>query len=209
MTPDEILRDKLRKIEALFANAATLGEKAAAGAAAERIRQRLGRTAGKEKSSELKFSIPDVWSRQLFIALCRRYGLRPYRHPRMHRQSIMIKAPKSFMEQVLWPEFQELNAALVAYLSEITQKVIREEVHKETGEAEDREPTWKRSKGDNSRPFALFVVVSYVDAEIDIANRNWIAADGLCGPDRGRGQVDTKLRGIRFWKHCIIRSCIE
>jgi hypothetical protein len=41
------------------------------------------------------------------------------------------------MEQVLWPEFQELNAALIAYLSEITQKVIREEVHKETGEADE------------------------------------------------------------------------
>jgi hypothetical protein len=128
MTPDEILRDKLRKIESLFAGAATPGEKAAAGAAAERIRERLGKTAGTEKSVELKFSIPDVWSRQLFIALC--------------RQSIMIKAPQSFMEQVLWPEFQELNAALIAYLSEITEKVIREEVHRETGDAEEvAEPT--------------------------------------------------------------------
>jgi hypothetical protein len=142
MTPEHILRDKLRKIEALFAGAATPGEKAAAGAAAERIRQRLGKAAGKEKSVELKFSIPDVWSRQLFIALCRRYGLRPYRHPRMHRQSIMLTGPKSFIEQVLWPEFQELNSALVSYLSEITEKVIREEVHRETGDAEEiDEPT--------------------------------------------------------------------
>ena len=141
-TPEHILRDKLRKIEALFAGAATPGEKAAAGAAAERIRERLGRTAGKEEPIELKFSISDIWSRQLFIALCRRYGLRPFRHRRMHRQTIMIKAPKSFIEQVLWPEFQELNAALIAYLSEITEKVIREEVHKETGEAEEvDEPT--------------------------------------------------------------------
>ena len=136
-TPEHILRDKLRKIEALFAGAATPGEKAAAGAAAERIRARLGQTATTEKSIELKFSIPDVWSRQLFIALCRRYGLRPFRHRRMHRQSIVIKAPKSFTEQVLWPEFQELNAALLAYLSEITEKVIREEVYRETGEAEE------------------------------------------------------------------------
>ncbi|MFN3347383.1 hypothetical protein [Pseudorhodoplanes sp.] len=146
MTPDEILRDKLRKIEALFAGAATPGEKAAAGAAAERIRLRLGQAAGKEKSIEMKFSIPDVWSRQLFIALCRRYGLRPYRHPRMHRQSIMLKGPKSFMEQVLWPEFQESNAALLAYLSEITEKVIREEVHRETGDAEeidDPQKVWR------------------------------------------------------------------
>ena len=54
----------------------------------------------------------------------------------MHRQSIVIKAPKSFMEQVLWPEFQELNVALLAYLSEITEKVIRE-----AGEAEEIYPT--------------------------------------------------------------------
>lgn len=139
MTPDEILRDKLRKIEMLFAGAATPGEKAAAGAAAERIRQRLGQVADKEISIEMKFSIPDIWSRQLFIALCRRYGLRPYRHPRTHRQSIMLKGPKSFMEQVLWPEFQELDTALVAYLSEVTEKVIREEVHRETGDAEELE----------------------------------------------------------------------
>ena len=142
MTPEHILRDKLRKIEALFSGAATPGEKAAAGAAAERIRERLGKAAGKEKSVDLKFSIPDVSSRQLFIALCRRYGLRPFRHQRMHRQTIMIKAPQSFIEQVLWPEFQELNAALIVYLSEITEKVIREEVYKETGEAEEiDEPT--------------------------------------------------------------------
>jgi hypothetical protein len=38
MTPEHTLREKLRKIEALFAGAATPGEKAAAGAAAERIR---------------------------------------------------------------------------------------------------------------------------------------------------------------------------
>jgi hypothetical protein len=60
----------------------------------------------------------------------------------MHRQTVMIKGPKSFIEQTLWPEFQELNAALEAYLAEITEKVIREEVHGETGEAEEvNEPT--------------------------------------------------------------------
>jgi hypothetical protein len=137
MTPEQLLREKLRKIEALFAGAATQGERVAAGAAAERIRDRLGLAAGMEKEIEMKFSISDVWSRQLFVALCRRYGLRPFRYRRMHRQSIIIRAPKTFVEQVLWPEFEELSAALIAYLSEITEKVIREEVHGETGEADE------------------------------------------------------------------------
>jgi hypothetical protein len=137
MTPEQLLREKLHKIEGLFAGAATQGERVAAGAAAERIRDRLGLAAGKEKEMEMKFSISDVWSRQLFVALCRRYGLRPFRYRRMHRQSIIILAPKSFVEQVLWPEFEELSAALTAYLSEITEKVIREEVHGETDEADE------------------------------------------------------------------------
>lgn len=134
---EDQLREKLRKIEALFAGAATAGERTAAGAAAQRIRDRLGKAASTEKAIEIKLSIPDVWARQLFVALCRRYGLRPYRQRRMHRQTILIKAPKSFVEDVLWPEFEELSAALVAYLSEITEKLIREEVHGETGEAEE------------------------------------------------------------------------
>ncbi len=137
MTPEQSLREKLRKIEALFAGAATEGERFAAGAAAERIRDRLGQTASKEKQIEVKFSISDPWSRQLFIALCRRYGLKPFRYRRMHRQTIIIRAPKSFIDQVLWPEFEELSTALTAYLSEITEKVIREEVHGETGEADE------------------------------------------------------------------------
>ena len=77
MDDEAVLRDKLRKIEALFAGAATAGEKAAAGAAANRIRARLRQEEKRQKPVEMRFSLPDPWSRQMFIALCRRYGLRP------------------------------------------------------------------------------------------------------------------------------------
>jgi hypothetical protein len=133
------LREKLHKIEALFAGAATAGEKAAADAAAERIRARLRTATGGEKVEEIKFSVPDIWSRQLFIALCRRYGISPFRYRRMHRQTVIVKAPRSFVDQVLWPEFQELSAALSAYLAKITEKLIRDEVHRETADAEERD----------------------------------------------------------------------
>jgi hypothetical protein len=136
---EELLREKLRKIEALFAGAATAGEKAAAGAAAERIRTRLKEDAGAEPATEVRFSVPDVWSRQLFIALCRRYGISPFRYRRMHRQTVIVKAPRNFIDRILWPEFQDLSAALSAYLSEITEKLIREEVHGETADAEERD----------------------------------------------------------------------
>ena len=73
----------------------------------------------------------------MFIALCRRYGLRPYRYPRMRRQSVMVRAPATFLNTVLWPEFQEINAALGEYLAQVTDKVIREAIYKDAGDADE------------------------------------------------------------------------
>lgn len=139
MASEDQLREKLRKIEALFAGAATPGEKAAAGAAAERIRKQFETASRTERLEEYKFSVADPWARQLFIALCRRYGLKPFRYSRMHRQTVMVKGPPSVIDRVLWPEFQELSAALTAHLSAITSKIIREEVHEAEQDADEIE----------------------------------------------------------------------
>ena len=143
MTGEDELRDKLRKIEALFAGAKTAGEKAAAGAAAERIRARLAEAGVREAAVEMRFAIHDPWSRKLFMALCRRYGLRPYRYPRMQRQSVMVKAPRSFIDGVLWAEFNDLNKALTTWLMDVTDRLIREEVHADIRDA-DEQPEPKR-----------------------------------------------------------------
>ena len=137
MLSEDRLREKLRKIEALYAGATTIGEKSAAGAAAERIRRQLEAASQKERAEEFKFSISDPWARQLFIALCRRYGMKPFRHTRMHRQTVVVRAPASFVHMTLWPEFEELSRALTAHLDEITRKIIRDEVHEATQDAEE------------------------------------------------------------------------
>ena len=137
MDAEAVLREKLRKIEALFAGAGTAGEKSAAGAAAARIRERLAKAERTERQQEMRFSIPDIWSRQLFTALCRRYGLLPFRYRRQHRQTIIVKAPRRFVEETLWPEFQKLNEALLAYLSRVTERIIRDEVYADVSDAEE------------------------------------------------------------------------
>ena len=134
---EKVLREKLRKIMALFDGAGTQGEREAAGAAAGRIRNRLRKDEQPQREVEMRFTLPDPWARQLFTALCRRYDLRPYRLYRMHRQTILVRCRESFVDRVLWPEFEQLEGALTSYLSEITEKVIREEVHRETGDAEE------------------------------------------------------------------------
>jgi len=137
VTSESELREKLRKIEALFAGAKTDGERLAAGAAAERIKARLGEMGAREAAIEMRFALHDPWSRKLFVALARRYGLRPYRLPRMKRQSVVLRAPQTFIETVFWPEFQELNSALSHYLDQVTDRLIREEVHADTTEARE------------------------------------------------------------------------
>ncbi|MEG8223883.1 hypothetical protein OSJ57_25290, partial [Sphingomonas sp. HH69] len=90
-----------------------------------------------EEAREFKFSIPDPWSRQLFIALCRRYGIKPFRYRRMHHQTVIVRAPGSFVQKTLWPEYEELSAALTMHLADITTKIIREEVHEATQDVEE------------------------------------------------------------------------
>ena len=129
------LREKLRKIEALFAGAGTDGERDAAGAALARLRARLDELRQRDPAVELQFSMPDQWSRQLFVALCRRYGLQPFRYARQRLTTVIVRVPRRFVEQVLWPEFQELNRALTSFLNEVTLRVIHEEVYSDASEA--------------------------------------------------------------------------
>jgi hypothetical protein len=135
MIADTRLREKLRKIEALFAGAGTEGERLAAEAALARIRARLADDGRREAPIEMQFSVADPWARLLFMALCRRYGLEPYRYHRQRRSTVMLRVPRSFMEAVLWPEFRELEAELRSYLQEVTQRVIREDVFADTSDA--------------------------------------------------------------------------
>lgn len=55
----------------------------------------------------------------------------------MHRQSVVVQGPRSFVDGVLWPEFEELSVALTSHLGEITDRIIREEVHTSTQDAEE------------------------------------------------------------------------
>ncbi len=135
MNDEDILRAKLRKIEALFAGAGSEGERVAAKAALQRVRERLAQAQQQEKPIELKFTFPDSWARQLFVALCRRYDLKPYRYKRQRRTTVMVRAPLSFIDATLWPQFSALHTALEEYLHAATQRIIREEVHGDTEEA--------------------------------------------------------------------------
>jgi hypothetical protein len=138
VTTEKELREKLRKIAALFEGATTTGEREAAAAASKRVLAALSAAEKVEPAIEMQFRLSDRWSRLLFTALCRRYKLKPYRYPRQRYTTVVVRAPRTFIEMTLWPEYLELNAALNSYLNEATERIIREEVFGNTEEAEER-----------------------------------------------------------------------
>lgn len=141
LTTEQELRQKLRKIAALFEGATTAGERDAAAAAIDRVRAALGAAERTEKTIEMNFRLPDRWNRRLFTALCRRYGLKPYRYPRQRYSTVVLRAPASFINRTLWPEFLQIKSALDEYLHEATERIIREEVFGNSEEAEERDGT--------------------------------------------------------------------
>jgi hypothetical protein len=138
MTAEQQLREKLRKIAALFEGATTEGERLAAAAAFERVKRALATTPRAEPVVETQFSLPDRWQRRLFSALCRRHGLEPYRYRRQRYTTLIVKSTRSFVDRILWPEYLELKKALDEYLNEATERIIREEVFRDAGEASER-----------------------------------------------------------------------
>ncbi len=138
---DERIRliEKLHRIEALFAGAATPGERVAAANALERMQARLHNLQKQDPPLEFKFTLTDLWSQRLFAALLRRYGIRPFRYSRQRHTTVMAVVPKTFVDETLWPEFQELNKTLRTYLDEVTAQIIKDGIYPDNSEPEVRQ----------------------------------------------------------------------
>jgi hypothetical protein len=52
----------------------------------------------------------------------------------------MVRAPRTFQDGTLWPEFCALADELKEELAVLTDRVIHEAIHEDTSEASDEEP---------------------------------------------------------------------
>lgn len=86
------------------------------------------------KEKEMQYLFPDRWCSRLFVALCRKYKMDPYRYSGQRYTTVVIKGSQDFMDRVVWVEYRALADALVEYLDEVTGKIIREEIHSNTAD---------------------------------------------------------------------------
>ncbi len=135
MMDEAKLLEKLRLIEALFAGATTEGERGAAADARKRIQLRLKLVEESDPPVEYRFRIDDAWSRKVFTTLCRRYDIRTYRYRGQRHTTLMAKVSKRFVDETLWPEYQQISSVLRTYLNEVTDRVIAASIHQDTSEA--------------------------------------------------------------------------
>ncbi len=138
MTQDALIA-KLLRIEALHAGATTDGERIASEEARKRILDHLARL--DQEPVEMQFTLNSPWSRQLFKALARRYGLEPYRYRRQHSTTLMVRIKRRFLDETFWPQFKALDEELSKHLDEVAKTVIEAAVHRDLSDAkEEAEP---------------------------------------------------------------------
>jgi hypothetical protein len=129
------LREKLARIEALFAGATTEGERVAAAEARRRIQLRLQAVEQRDPPVEHRLTVSDAWSRKVLLAMLRRYDLKPYRYRNQRHTTVMVKAPVSFVNETLWPEFRQISAALRSYVDQLTERVLADVFQADSSDA--------------------------------------------------------------------------
>ncbi|MEA3443462.1 MAG: hypothetical protein U9R19_01905 [Bacteroidota bacterium] len=116
--------EKIKKIEALILGASTDGEKNAAELAKQRILDKYQGIENIRNAKEFKLMTADSWHHKLLLAICRKYGVKPYRYHRQKLSTVMIKVNEDFLDDVLWKEYTEYSDHLSKLIEEITDGLI-------------------------------------------------------------------------------------
>ena len=114
------LLEKIQKIEALLESSNSPGEKQAALEA----KVRLLKKHKEEHPLELKIRVGDLWKKKLLIAICRKYDLKPYRYKGQKYTTTMLMVHRSFIDEVLWPEFLKYAKLLEELVTEVLDDLI-------------------------------------------------------------------------------------
>ncbi len=113
------IADKIRKIEALIAGTKNDGERQAAEFAKQRLQEKIT-----SQPIEYTVRLHSRWEKKLFVAICRKHGLRTYRYMRQKHTTAMVRVSTPFMDLVLWPEYNKYAGILRKLTDEISTDLI-------------------------------------------------------------------------------------
>lgn len=113
------IADKIRKVEALLARAATEGEKQAAALARQRLFQKVI-----QSPLEYSVKVDSHWKKRLFMAVCAKHKVQTYRYKGQKYTTTMLRVTKDFMDTILWPDFNQYAKAFDELASDIMNDLI-------------------------------------------------------------------------------------
>lgn len=135
----QAILDKIKKIEALINSTNIAGEKQAALAAKKRLLDKVAELPQQSVDPvEYALHTTDHWHKRLLLALCGKYGLKPYRYHRQKYTTVMVKVNGKFLNETLWPEYLQYSQHLEALVNDITSDLINQihQIQEETIVAE-------------------------------------------------------------------------
>lgn len=121
----ESLLEKIKKIETLIEKTKIDGEKKAALQAKERILEKYPKLKINQNAKEYALYTQGAWHKRLLLALCAKYGVRPYRYHRQKYTTVMVNINEGFLNKVLWKEYLEYSKLLEDLVDEVTGNLIR------------------------------------------------------------------------------------
>jgi hypothetical protein len=115
------LVEKIKKVEALLKGTTSEGERQAAEFALQRLSAKQALD-----PREYTVSHASYWQRKLFLAICLKYNIFPYRISRQRNTTSRVRVSEAFMNQVLWPEFTKFSDILEKLTSDIVEDLVNE-----------------------------------------------------------------------------------
>jgi len=120
--------EKIKKIEALIERGATEGERQAAVFAKERLEK-----VATVEELEYTISTRGMWHKKLFMAICHKHNLKPYRYHRQKYTTVMVRVSKQYLDEIVWPEYLKFAEILESLVDEVTTDVISK-IHQDESE---------------------------------------------------------------------------
>lgn len=118
--------EKISKIQALIERASSEGERQAATLAKERILRRQA-----QEPIEYRLRLRSPWQKNLFLTLCKKYGLRAYRYPKQSHNTAMVRAAPALMDELLLSELKKYSDMLQDLIQEVLDTVLAKIEHGE------------------------------------------------------------------------------
>lgn len=91
-------------------------------------RERIAARSTSFSATEWQFSLTPR-SRQLLIALARRYRFQPYRYRRQRHTTLSVRAPERFLKDTFLPQYDQICDVLHQHLDAVTEHVIADVLH--------------------------------------------------------------------------------